>query len=82
MHLNKHHFDKKLELLYAFLGKSMKATNFGASVLKQWTGRSDTKIKDFLQSVIHSSFCGAIFCLLALFLKDKLGMIVPQLISK
>lgn len=45
-------------------------------------GRSDTKIKDFLQSVTHSSFCGAIFCLLALLLKDKLGVTVPQLISK
>ena len=43
MHLNKHHFDKKLELLYAFLGKTMKATNFGASALKHWTGKSDTK---------------------------------------
>lgn len=26
-----------LELLYAFLGKSMEATNSGASVLKHWT---------------------------------------------
>lgn len=82
MHLNQHHFDKKLELLYIFLGKSMKATHFSASVLKHWPGRYDTKIKDFLQSVIHSSFCGTILCLLALFLKGKLGMMVLQLIYK
>lgn len=67
---------------YAFLGMSMKATNFGVSVLKHWTGSYDTEIKDFVQSVILSSFCGAILCLLALFLKGKLGMIMPQLISK
>lgn len=34
-----------MEFPYAFWGKSIKATDFGASVLKHWTGGSDTKIK-------------------------------------